>query len=49
MKTIINCNVNSCKFYKDQKCNAHEISVSCDQVLSPNNSSQTACRSFTCK
>ena len=45
MKTTINCDVTTCRFYKDKKCHAKEISVSCDQVLCPSTWSQTACHS----
>ena len=48
-KTEILCNVNSCKFQKDQRCHAKTISVCCDNCVEPNCSPETACSSFACK
>lgn len=49
MKTEILCNVNSCKFHKENRCHAKTISVGCDQVLNPSKSHETACESFNLK
>ena len=48
-KTEILCNVNSCKFQKDQRCHAKTISVCCDNCVEPNCSHETACSSFACR
>ncbi len=45
-KTEILCNVNSCKFQKDQRCHAKTISVCCDNCVEPNCSHETACQAL---
>lgn len=45
-KTTINCSVTSCIFNAQRKCDAHEISVGCDQCSSPNCTHETECVSF---
>ena len=49
MKTEILCDVSSCKFQKDQRCQAKTISVCCDNCLMPNCSHETACSSVVNK
>lgn len=49
MKTEILCDVSSCKFQKNQRCQAKTISVCCDNCLMPNCSHETACSSFVNK
>lgn len=45
-KTEILCNVHSCKFHSQNRCEAEVISVCCDECMTPNTSHETACKSF---
>ncbi len=47
-KTEILCNVHSCVFHKDNRCCAKTISICCDDCILPNESHETACKSFRC-
>ncbi|WP_075876737.1 DUF1540 domain-containing protein [Merdibacter massiliensis] len=49
MKTEIFCDVTSCKFQKDQHCNAKTITVCCDNCIHAKNVHETACSSFESK
>lgn len=48
-KTEIICNVASCVFYKEDRCHAETISVSCDNCVNPKACHETECSSFRCK
>lgn len=46
MKTNINCDVCSCRFNQNKCCCAEEISVCCDNCMTPNSPHETKCSSF---
>lgn len=48
-KTEILCNVHSCVYHKDNRCEAETISVCCDNCVEPNACHETECKSFRCK
>ncbi|WP_416326514.1 DUF1540 domain-containing protein [[Eubacterium] hominis] len=48
-KTEILCNVHSCVYHKDNRCEAETISVCCDNCVEPNQCHETECKSFRCK
>lgn len=48
-KTKILCDVTSCRFHENHECGANTISVCCDNCIKPQDSHETACKSFVCK